>query len=333
MKTRILVWFTVPAVIAALVYGYLRTRDEQKADELADQPVGQNSPAQSGAHGELVLTLDPKAQALIGLQTTNLAAATLPPAIRAYGRALDPAPLAALANEKAADRAALDATTAEYERLKNLVQNRNASLKALEDAQAAMKRDQAALASVEARLLAVSGKTVADQEDLPAFIESLVDLKTVLVRLDVPAGEWLAEAPTGALVLSPGGAQAIPAQFLGRASTADPQVQGEGFLCAVSTASARLTPGLAVSGYLQLPGQPLQGVVVPDNAVVRSADRAWTYVQTGDTIFMRREIGLDHPTPAGWFVTRGVAPGDRVVVTGAQMLLSEERQTQIKPED
>ena len=132
---------------------------------------------------------------------------------------------------------------------------------------------------------------------------------------------------------SPGTAQPVAADFLGRAAATDPQVQGAGFIFVVTNAPSALTPGLAVTGFLQLPGEPAHGVVVPDAAVVRSDGRAWIYVQTGDTDFARREIILDHPAPGGWFETNSVAPGDKIVVTGAQTLLSEERKSQIKLED
>ena len=82
--------------------------------------------------------------------------------------------------------------------------------------------------------------------------------------------------------------------------------------------------GLAVAGFLQLPGEPSSGVIAPDDAVVRSAGRAWVYAQTGETDFERREIILNHPAGGGWFITNGIAPGEKIVVTGAQTLLSEE---------
>ena len=59
-------------------------------------------------------------------------------------------------------------------------------------------------------------------------------------------------------------------------------------------------------------------MIVPDNAVVRSGERAWVYKQTGDSNFARREITANRPVAGGWFVTNGVAADDRVVVTGAQ---------------
>ncbi len=223
------------------------------------------------------------------------------------------------------------ASSKEYQRLKTLfAQGQNASAKALESAQAAMQRDQIALQTAEAQLVTAWGKSIVEQPDLAAFVASLARLECVVVRLDLPAGDSVSEAPVGAQLVLPGTNAPLAARFLGRATTTDPQVQGAGFLFAATNATARLAPGLALTGLLQLPGAPLHGVVVPNAAIVRAAERAWVYVQTGDTTFERRELALDQPVAGGWFVTSGLAPADRLVVTGAQTLLSEERKTQIK---
>ncbi len=63
--------------------------------------------------------------------------------------------------------------------------------------------------------------------------------------------------------------------------------------------------------------------------MVRSANQAFVYVQADDTTFARREINLVHPVTGGWFVTSGLNPGDKLVVQGAQTLLSEEMKSQI----
>jgi len=76
--------------------------------------------------------------------------------------------------------------------------------------------------------------------------------------------------------------------------------------------------------------QLLTGVVVPHAAVVYAEGKTWAYVQTGADTFMRREVHLDHLTQDGWLITSGLAVGERVVVTGAQMLLSEELKSQIQ---
>ena len=47
-------------------------------------------------------------------------------------------------------------------------------------------------------------------------------------------------------------------------------------------------------------------------------------MQTADDTFARRAVQLERPTRDGWFVASGLAAGERVVVTGAQQLLSAE---------
>lgn len=331
MKTKILLPLAIVVAIAALIYGYVQMSKERAQAAQGEQAITAESKVERGTNGESFIMLDLNTQKLIGLQTATVAAATQAPEIKTYGRALDPAPLVGLLSDMTSTRAALEPSSKEYQRLKALFdQGQNTSAKALETAEAALKRDQIVLQAAEARLVAAWGKSVAAEPDLPAFVLSLAGLESVLVRLDLPSGEAVTDTPTGARVVLPGTAQPVEARFLGRTTTTDPQVQGEGFLFVITNAPPRLTPGLVITGYLQLPGQPRQGAVVPDDAVVRSAERTWVYTQTGDTTFARREIVLDHPVAEGWFVTNGVAPGDRLVVIGAQTLLSEERKAQIQ---
>jgi hypothetical protein len=78
-------------------------------------------------------------------------------------------------------------------------------------------------------------------------------------------------------------------------------------------------------GHIKIPGEPLTGVIVPRDAVVRAEGAGWVYVlnAAGDA-FTRVQVVLDHPMEAGWFVTKGVGMGEYVVVAGAQQLLSFE---------
>jgi hypothetical protein len=322
------------ALLAALVYGYLRMSKQRTAEAKGDKPVVAESRVEARTNGEVVVNLDLSTQRLIGLQTATLEPATQALAVKAYGRVLEPAPLLSLVSDTASARAALEASSKEYQRLKALFsQGQNASAKALESAQAAMQHDQIGLQVAETQLVAAWGKSVADESDLAALLKSLAKLERVLVRLDLPAGDSPPETPVGAQLVLPGTNAPLDARFLGRATTTDPQVQGAGYLFVAANDAARLAPGLALIGFLQLPGAPLHGVVVPNAAIVRATERAWVYVQTGDTTFQRREVAPDRPVAGGWFVTRGLAPADRLVVTGAQPLLSEERKTQIKVGD
>src|SRR5439155_18172359 len=206
---------------------------------------------------------------------------------------------------------------------KRLNEQKNASDKALQAAEAAARRDQIGLESVRTRLVSGWGKAIAEQPDLAAFVGALASLESALVRIDLPAGEVLSTPPSNAhIVAASSGKTPFSAQLLGPAPNADPQVQGQGFLFLVKAESARLVPGMAVSGYLPLVREPLDGISIPDSAVVRLGGHGWVYVQTGKDTFSRRKISLDYPREDGWFVTGGVSAEDRVVIGGAQELLS-----------
>src|ERR1035437_10168056 len=193
------------AVIAALVYGYLRMSKQRTAEAKGDKPVVAESRVEARTNGEVVVNLDLSTQRLIGLQTATLEAATQALAVKAYGRVLEPAPLLALVSDTASARAALEASSKKYQRLKTLfAQGQNASAKALESAQAAMQHDQIALQTAEAQLVTAWGKSMVEQPDLAAFVESLAKLECLLVRLDLPAGDSLSEAPVGAQLVLPG---------------------------------------------------------------------------------------------------------------------------------
>ena len=66
-------------------------------------------------------------------------------------------------------------------------------------------------------------------------------------------------------------------------------------------------------------------MIIPREAVVRVEGAGWMYVHNGGGEgFTRIEVALEHPTEAGWFVTKGATAADHVVTTGAQQLLSIE---------
>jgi hypothetical protein len=55
---------------------------------------------------------------------------------------------------------------------------------------------------------------------------------------------------------------------------------------------------------------------------LRHQGKAWIYLQTGDGEFTRKEIS-DFNSSGGWFA-RDLSPTNRVVVGGAQTILSTE---------
>ncbi len=326
-----LVLVIAAGVVGGLIFAYLERSKERKAEAERDQAVVAKSRVKPGANGETILTLEREDRARIALRAELPRPATFRPELRGFARVLDPSPLVALVAELASAQAALAASEKEFERVKRLNEQANASDRALQAVEATARRDHIAVESIHLRLMSAWGAEIAEQSDLAVFVRSLASLESVLVRIDLPAGQMLKGTPAGArIVLASAESLSISAQWLGPAPNVDPQMQGQGFLFLVKRNSQRLAPGSAASGYLQSEGEAVSGCIVPDSAVVRHAGSGWVYLQTGQDTFTRREIALDHRLEDGWFVSTGVAANQRVVVQGAQVLLSEEQKYQIK---
>ena len=329
-------------VIGAVIGGgavYLKNRhagpdaDDNKA--AADATASGTSTETHISHdtnGNVVITISDDTRKDIGLQLAKPAAAQFSPEAKGYGHVEDTAAFAGLVNDLASAEAAYAVSSNELDRVKTLAGQGNASTRVLQAAEAAATHDGLAAQSARDHLLLSSTPALVDRNDLPAFVQSLAAGNASLIRLDLPAGEALPALPVGARVVSLSGGSA-DAEFLGAASSTDPQTQGRGYFFLVNSNSVGFAPGEAVTGYLKLPGDPLSGVIVPGDAVVRTEGAGWIYVlDSSGKSFTRKAIALDHSTEGGWFVTNGISAGDSIIVVGAQTLLSEELKAAIQPD-
>lgn len=150
-------------------------------------------------------------------------------------------------------------------------------------------------------------------------------LDRLLARIALPAGQAMPSGVSIAHIVVPGHEkQRLTTERFALAPAADPTTGSQTFLFAVAAEGRDLQPGMGVTAYLQLPGEPLTGVVVPGAAVLRITGRTWVYLQTDAEHFTRCEVALAAPVDDGWFVAGDLAPGDIVVMRAAQTLLSEE---------
>lgn len=313
-------------VIAFLAFSGCSQKGEKPAEGGAEKK--EESRVSHGTNGETIVKLDAGTQKLMGLQTAALSIAQLNPEIKAYGRVLDTSPLASLVADLASASAASAASQAELERLKTLAAQNNASARALQAAEATAARDQAQNEAIRLKLIGSWGSTIAGRKDLPSFVRSLGSLESALIQLNLAPDHAVSQPPTGARIVTLASeTRPLEGQPMGPAPTVDPQIQGQGFLFLVSPNPMRLTPGAAVTGFIDVPGDKQSGVAVPANAVVRNNGAAWVYLQTGDETFQRSEAKLERPLPDGWFVREGLKPEAKVVIAGAQELLSEELKT------
>ncbi len=289
-------------------------------------------------NGNVVVHIPDEIQGNAGIIVSTPSAAEFRPEIKGYGRVVDVGPLAAAFTELIAARTAADYSRQELERMKILKAQNNASDRALLAAEEMYVRDQTAVnlslvkirplwgEKISDRLSTLVKPEIKDRRD-DKLLSYLVDGSTVLVRVDLPAGQALeADAIKGARLVPLGdNSQSVPAEYFGLAPNVDPQTQGRGLFFVVSSNDTHLAPGAAVTAFIQLSGPAISGVIVPREAVVRAEGSAWVYVMdAGSDTFTRTEISLDHPVEKGWFVSKNLAATNYVVTIGAQSILSQE---------
>lgn len=322
-----------PLVLMLALAGLAACSRSPAPEARAAEPDTTTSSREPGVAG--TVELDDAAQRAVGLGVEPLEAIEVTPEIKAFGRVLDPTPLATLVHDLTAAQAALDASEQELHRSRTLLKENNASERVLQAAQAAAARDRAQMTSLTDRIALGWGAALARRQNLAALIDDLTSLKAQIVRLNLPLGEALPAPPAAArLAHLTGETLSTQAELLGPAPSTDPQLQTQGLLYLVRASTMPLTPDSAVVGYLPLTGAPpLRGVRLPSSAVVRHEAGAWVYVQKDAAQFERVLLSSLQPIDGGWLVPQDLKPGERVVTSGAQILLSEELKAQVRLED
>jgi len=306
-------------------------------DEEDRQAQTKKGPAQiSTENGQTVLTLDSPTQNRLGLEVATLAAtvtraqATFPALVLSV-QDLTASRNTYIAAQMQVEKAHVEAEVAhkEYTRLKTLFEeNQNISEKSLQSAEATLKANEADVRAGEQQL--TLQESVASQEwgsvvakwaiEGSPELQRILDQSEVLVQMTVPSGTAYGAPKTISLEIH-GGTRA-QASFVSTFPRVDPRIQGRSFLYLVHGLPG-LSPGVNLLAHLSV-GSPMQGLIVPTSAVVWSEGKSWVYQQTTADRFTRRAIPTDIAVERGFFVANGFSSGDKLVMRGAQALLSEE---------
>jgi hypothetical protein len=320
-------------------------------DELG---LGAGQPAESDARPpasqKLEVTVSAAGQEVAGIRTQALQHARLAAVTEAFGFVVNPAPLMELRARYLAARAEAQSVRAaagfsgrEHERLEALyADDRNVSQRAVQSADAASRSDQARLAGLERGAVGVReslraqwGEAIARLAGEPraAFFDELSSQRILLVQLTLPVGAP-APKPDSAISVSllAGPGTKRRAVLLSSAPFADPVVPGPTYLFRVA-AAPELRVGNRVKAELAREGAAREGVAVPAAAVVYHGGKGWVYVRSGAESFTRREVVTREEIDGAWFNDHGLEVGESVVVSGAQLLLSEELKYQIRNEN
>lgn len=314
-------------------------------------PVQTASAKTEVEEGAAVVRLSRKAQEKSGIRSVELVETVFRPTARTYGMVvgidalldLRGRYLGALAQANVA-RAALENSQREAERLRLLNRDdRNVSDRVAEAAEAQARGDAARLAAAETQVAALrdslrqqwpeplSGWAV--EPHSPEGLQKLMDRREVLISVALPDSLPAPSRENAIDLVLPGGGKPLQAVYVGPAPQTDAFLSGRSFF--FRAPAAELRTGMRVTVRQRSGAGMRTGVIVPAAAVVWYAGKAWVYEQedSDDEEFVRRQIPTDNETESGWFVADIFEAGDRVVTSGAQLLLSEEFKHQIKNEN
>lgn len=312
-------------------------KDRFDKDDENRSAQAKKGPAQiSTENGQTVLTLDSPTQNRLGLEVATLAATTTReqatfPAVVVSIQDLAASRNSYIAAQTQVQKAHVAAEVARkgYTRLRILFEeDQNISEKSLQSAEATLEANEADVRSGEQQL--TLQESVARQEwgsvvakwtvQGSPELQRILDQSDVLVQMTMPSGATYG-APKMISLEIPGGAR-MQATFISAFPRVDPRIQGRSFLY-LAHAQPGLVPGVSLLAHL-LVGSLIKGLIVPTSAVVWSEGKAWVYQQTSADRFTRRSVSTDIAVERGFFVAEGFSPGDKVVIQGAQALLSEE---------
>ena len=303
-------------VAAVLVVLYRNHRREVMQEAAREAPVVAPSRVLS-ADGAVVITLDSAELPRVGVRVAALAAASRAPEARLPGEVVPEVERTAVLRAPVAGRL----TVADGARWPGLGERvaAGAPLAQVSDARPLALPIGGVVTSVGAQpgALVTAGQSLLE----------VADYRQPLVRV-----AWLDPAGRPALPRLTLGTDAagvrVPARLVGPAPQADSVTRRPAYLYRADRAWPGATPGTPVVAFVPSATPVAEGaragVLVPDSAVVQWEGLTWAYLRRGPGRFERVRVPTDRPVPGGWIAGPSLAPGDSVVVHGAEELLSEE---------
>ena len=330
--------------LSLLLMAFLLTGMHSNAADPPTLPEADSFNEQS----QSLVTLGEHAPSRAGIATVLLTPADYLPETIAYGAVIDITPLLeqrnryfAASSERRIALAALQLSEKNLARLRSLYRAKAVARKKYLQQQNQWQTDQARvdaanylLDNIQQTLLLHWGKTLTNHILDPdsALFRDLIGQQRHLAMITLPP-EQLPLARQQNITVSPTGRRrlAMPAEYLAPSPQSSALTQGESYF--ILCDSPTLQTNMHITAWLTAQGPPLAGVIIPESAVVRHLGQTYVYLQIDNETFARRAIPRLMTIRRGYFVPSGISPGDKLVVAGAQMLLSEEFRSQIPDED
>ena len=231
----------------------------------------------------------------------------------------------------------------EYNRLNTLNQDdKNVSDKVVAAASADVSADAARVSATESSSRNISASMrqtwgealtkLATANTTQGLMQRLIDNQEVLIQITLPF-DAPDPKPNSTIQIAPSAfpSRTMTATFLSSAPVSNATIQGKTYFYHAKAADLRA--GMPVIALLNKSSGSAKGVIIPGTAVVWYGGKPWVYRQLSKDQFSRVPINTDIEIDNGWFYTGSLKAGDRLVTSGAQLLLSEEFKYQITNEN
>ncbi|QVL45465.1 MAG: hypothetical protein KFB94_09610 [Methylophilaceae bacterium] len=303
----------------------------------------------STAESISIVRLSPAVQVNSGIKTNKVEPILYQDEIKSFGAvvSMDALMMAKtrlhnLEAELASARTSYNQYQTQYERLKALnIDDKNVSDLAVQEAYVLANN---AKVMINSKLLEIDNlrtsielswgdalTKLAFSNESNSLFKRLLSKKNVLIQVSFPYGAY--EPKTGDTIrITPiNSRETIEAHFISAATEAD--VIGVGKTFYYSAPSIHLRIGMRVAVETSAAkNMSSNGVIIPSNAVVWYAGVPWAYFKQRKDQFIRKPISTDTEIDKGWF-NKDIDSDSEVVISGAQLLLSEEFKYMIKNEN
>ncbi len=299
--------------------------------------------------GRPALRLDDALQEISGIEVSPLGLLELSPELEADAQVIEIVPLLSLRTRYFTTAAEAEVFAVEIHRWQQEVsrlrqlrkEGGNVALRRLQQAESELRSNRVRHAAARHRLrglrdeaVQVWGETITEwalAED-SALFRRLITREDRLLLLFLRPGVKLPDAAGTIFIGQKGGRlHARKAFRVSPAPRTDPRLQGESWY--FRTPGESLRTGMRLHAWVPTGEAPVEGVWVPEEAVVWYGGRPWIFLRLEEDLFVRHSLAGARDLGDGWFVAGGLEPGQEVVTSGAQLLLSEEFNWQIPDED
>jgi len=167
------------------------------------------------------------------------------------------------------------------------------------------------------------------------YLEKLLHNEYRLIKITVPINQTLDIIPKE-IKVSPSNQpkKTYKATLISKAQDIDQAIQGKSFYYYVTENDLEI--GLKLKAFIVIDKIESDNtyLFIPKESVIWSSGKAWVFIKNNEGNFLRRPLPRLLEIDGGWIIKEGIImKNDKIVVDGAQLLLSEEFKYQIKNEN